>query len=110
LRCIVFVSVENKCKSSKNLSKEKIHFTKQPTPIPAAPLVKRLRNNAKVRVMIEPKNKPNNKFLEKIGMSCRNECLEINVDTAKLIPKNNTQNKVYFCHLLNNKSSKIKNL
>jgi hypothetical protein len=58
------VTVANKCKSSINLSKDRTLVTKQPTPhnhpkpIPAAPIVKRLRNNTKVRMMKEPKNKP----------------------------------------------------
>jgi hypothetical protein len=55
-------AVANKCKSSINLSKDRTHVIKLPTPhnhpkpIPAAPIVKRLRNNAKVRVIKEPKN------------------------------------------------------
>ena len=81
-----------KCRGSISLSKDKTHVTKKPTEhnhpkqLQAAPIVKRLRNNAKVRVMLEPKTKPNTILLEEIGQSCRDEGLEINTDTAKIIP------------------------
>ena len=81
-----------KCRGSINLSKDKTHVTKKPTEhnhpkqLQAAPIVKRLRNNAKVRVRLEPKKKPNTILLEEIGKSCRDEGLEINTDTAKIIP------------------------
>ncbi len=50
--------------------------------------MKRLRNNTKVRVIKEPKNKPNTILLEEIGKSYRDKGLEINVDTAKLFQTN----------------------
>jgi len=80
-----------KCSASINISKDK---TKEPTAhnhlkqSASAPIVKRLRNITKLRVINDPKNKPNTILLEEVGKSCREDNLEID-DGSKLIPNYN---------------------
>jgi hypothetical protein len=84
-----------KCSASINISKDKTRVTKEPTAhnhlkqSASAPIVKRLRNNTKLRVINEPKNKPNTILLEEVGKSCREDNLEIDDGSAKLIPNYN---------------------
>ena len=91
-KCCLARVASTHCKSSLNLSKDETHVTRPPTahnhprPIQAAPIIKRLRNNIKVRVMAETKNKPYTILLEEVGKACRDEGLQINTETAKLIP------------------------
>jgi hypothetical protein len=62
-----------KCSASINLSKDKTRVTKQPIAhkhskqSASAPIVKRFRNNTKLRGINEQKNKPNTILLEDIG-------------------------------------------
>jgi hypothetical protein len=84
-----------KCSASINLSKDKTRVKKQPTAhnhskqSASAPIVKRLRNNTKLRVINEQKNKPITILLEEIGKSCREDNLEIDDGSAILIPNYN---------------------
>ena len=91
-KCCLARVATTKCKSSLNLSKDKTHITRLPTEhnhprqLKATPIVKRLRHTIKVRAMEETKNKLNTILLEEIEKACREEGLEINTETTKLIP------------------------
>ena len=83
---------KTKCQSSLNLSKDRKRVTREPTvhnhpiQLQAVPIVKRLRNNIKVRVKEQPMMKPHKILAEEISKACTEEGLEMSAETSQLIP------------------------